>query len=146
MVLSQVSLLLALSFTPNANADFIPERSRPSAEAEMQALASDGAFKGVENARLVELSTDGKGITSYELTLPGRTLRFTVSKNSNGRCGDFYEAVDRNGARLRMRDMSFAECQFRAKHRWETEVVVSNGERVSHLILGGDPEHLLLSQ
>jgi hypothetical protein len=127
-------------------ADYIPGRTRPTAEAEMEAITGDGKFENIRSVQLTELSTDGKGVTHYELVLDGRSYSFTVSKASNGSCGDLYEAGEEAGIKLILRDMSFAECQFRAKHKWEAQVVDTEGGRASHLFIGGDPEHLLVSQ
>lgn len=127
-------------------ADYVPGRTRPTAEAEMEAVTGDGKFENIRSARLIELTTDGKGITQYELILDGKSLHFTVSKASPGRCGDLYEAGEEAGTRLILRDMSFAECEFRAKHKWEAQVVNTEGDRASHLFIGGDPEHLVVTQ
>lgn len=127
-------------------ADYIPGRTRPTAEAEMEAITGDGKFEDVRSVRLIELSTDGKGVTHYELILDGKTYNFTVNQASNGSCGDLYEAGEEAGTKLILRDMSFAECQYRAKHKWEAQVVNNEGERASHLFIGGDPEHLVVSQ
>lgn len=127
-------------------ADYIPGRTRPTAEAQMEAITGDGKFENVRSVQLIELTTDGKGITHYELILDGKTYAFTVSKASNGSCGDLYEAGEQSGTKLILRDMSFAECEFRAKHQWEAQVVNTEGERASHLFIGGNPEHLVVSQ
>jgi hypothetical protein len=127
-------------------ADYIPGRTRPTAIAEMEAITGDGQYENTRSVRLVELTTDDKGITRYELTVDGQTQTFAVSKASTGNCGDLYEASG-EASRLILRDMSFAECQYRAKHKWEAQVVsVDENDRASHLFLGGEPEHLIVSQ
>jgi len=127
-------------------ADYVPGRTRPTAEAEMEAITGDGIFENAKSVRLVELTTDDKGVTQYELTVDGRTYAFGVNKASTGTCGDLYEAAGES-SRLILRDMSFAECQYRAKHKWEAQVVsVDGNDRASHLFIGGDPEHLIVTQ
>jgi hypothetical protein len=127
-------------------ADYVPGRTRPTAEAEMEAITGDGRYENIRSVRLVELSTDGKGVTHYELILDGKSFNFSVSKASNGACGDLYEAGEDAGTKLILRDMSLTECEFRAKHKWEAQVVNTEGDRASHLFIGGDPEHLVVTQ
>lgn len=143
----KIAFLLLVFLAPVISlADYIPGRTRPTAEAEMEAITGDGKFENVRSVQLIELTTDGKGVTHYELILDGKSHSFTVSKASNGSCGDLYEAGEESGIKLILRDMSFAECEFRAKHKWEAQVVDTDGERASHLFIGGDPEHLAVSQ
>jgi hypothetical protein len=128
-------------------ADYVPGRTRPTAESEMEAITGDGQFENAKSVRLVELTTDDKGVTQYELTVDGHDYTFAVNKASTGTCGDLYEASGETGSRLILRDMSFAECQYRAKHKWEAQVVSVDGyDRASHLFIGGDPEHLIVTQ
>jgi hypothetical protein len=143
----KTALLSMLLLTPMLSlADYIPGRTRPTAEAEMEAINGDGKFENVRSVQLIELTTDGQGISHYELILDGKSYSFAVNKAANGTCGDLYEAAEESGTRLILRDMSFAECEFRAKHRWEAQVVDNEANRSSHLFIGGNPEHLAVSQ
>lgn len=147
MKLALAATLLATTISLTGKADYVPDRTRPTAEAAMDAITGDGEFANARSAQLVELTTDGKGVTQYELTVDGQTIRFAVKKAANGHCGDFYEAhaIDAD-TQLTLRDMSYAECQVRAKHVWEGQVVKVRNGRASHLLVGGDPEHLVVTQ
>jgi hypothetical protein len=137
-----VSLLLA---SVSAHADYVPGRTRASARAAMEVISGDGVFQGSHSAKLVEYTTDREGITQYMLEVDGRLIPLKVKKFSQGHCGDTYLA-EKDKTALMLRDMSYAECNFKTKHLWEAQLTYKEGSRVSHLLIGGDPEHLVLTQ
>ena len=137
-------LALALSFTTQlAHSDYVPGRTRASAEAAMEKIAGDGIHRDVDAAKLVEFYTDSKGITKYELTLKGKKMEFQVTKASGNECVSAYEAVGADGARLSLTDISLSDCESSSKYSWEASITTPDGSR---LVLGGEPEHYILTQ
>lgn len=139
------TVLIALMVPLAGFADYVPDRTRPTAEAEMEAISGNGRFKDVRSVRMVELSTDGKGITHYEVTVDNQTYQMAVKKFTGQNCSVLFEA-EGGATRLLLRDLSLAQCDFRAKHTWEAQLIRSERGRVSHLFIGGNPEHLVVTQ
>jgi hypothetical protein len=146
------ALLALIPFTA-AHAEYIPGRTRPSAEAALTAVRGDGMFKGVEKAELVQFQTDGKGVTRYDLTINGRTETYEVMEVKEERCGDEHvaRAVDESNGRGEIRLFNFLSnlCEARNNEpEWSVEVERHNPKKgqISKLNLAGAPEYFMLSQ
>jgi hypothetical protein len=146
------ALLALVPFTA-AQAEYIPGRTRPSAEAKLVVNSADGIYKGVNQAELVQFQTDGKGVTRYDLTVNGRTETYEVLQVKEQKCGDEHvaRAVDERNGRGEIRLFNFLSnlCEARNNEpEWSVEVERHNPKKgeISKLNLAGAPEYFMLSQ
>lgn len=135
-----------------AYADYIPGRTRPSAEADLEVIDTSGVYRDARDVKVVEFTTDDKGISKYILTVDGNAKEFEVRKVRETDCGDVYDArevgigTEEENTTLALRDMSAAICERPVKHIWEVEVITQGeGGQESRLFVGGDPEHYQLT-
>ncbi|RYZ95161.1 MAG: hypothetical protein EOP11_25350 [Proteobacteria bacterium] len=147
-------LTLLLTLSPlAANADFLPGRTRPSAEASLEAFKADGIYKGVESARLIQFQTDGQGVSRYDLVINGRTETYEVQEVKEQRCGDEHvaRAVDETNGRGEIRLFNFLSTLCEARNNepeWTVKVERHQADKgeISSLDLAGIPEYYMLSQ
>lgn len=149
--------LLVISTLPiPAFGDYEPGRTRPSAEADpLHVIEKNGIYGDTERAKIVELSTDGRGVTAYVLATNAGQRTFLVAQARRTRCGDLYIAVPESypdkafQTRLVLQDVSRTACRTeRNRGAWKVEVESvdkDSGER-SKLTLEGNPEHFMLTQ
>jgi hypothetical protein len=145
-------LLVFLSFLPlYAFGDYVPGRTRASAAAEMSVLKKEGRFGGIQTAKLIQLATDGLGITGFTLQLNGKEpVKFTLNEKKKGRCGHFFLATYlENGRRsdLRVEELNPIACRRQGSTTWRAQLTKEEGPKpVSRLLLQGEPEFFLVSQ
>lgn len=140
-------LLVATAFlSTSAFADYIPGRTRASAEGVLETLQATGIYKGIKEVQIIQNETDGKGVTGYVVSANGLTQSFKVEKIKAGRCAFSYLAKNQTDAELRLEDRSYTQCEIRTERMWTVEIRSRQGKETSRLVVAGDPEHFLLSQ
>ena len=131
---------------PQALAEYIPGRTRTSAEGNLAAREATGVYKGVTEAHVLQEETDGQGITHFTVRMPGQTEVFKVVEKKRERCADTILAQSEAKAELRLTDRSFTTCDPREEETmWTVEIASTDAEN-SRLLLNGDAEHYYLSQ
>jgi len=129
-------------FIAPAQAEYVPGRTRASAEGNLTATEASGIYRGIQEALVTQEETDGLGITQITLNLAGSTEIFTVKNIKRERCRDTILATSESKATLRLTDRSFTPCELRGERMWTIEV----SQEDSRLLLVGDAEHYFLSQ
>lgn len=147
-----VLLLAFLTFTPiYAFGDFIPGRTRASAEAKLSVEYGDGHFEQVQSASAIQFKTDGRGYTKFAVRLnEGPALPFFVTENKPSRCGQIFVAVsEENGQHktLQIDEINPAVCGQEGPVVWRARLTTNeDGNQGSRLDLSGKPEFFMLSQ
>ena len=131
--------------------DYVPGRTRASAESEMKTIQGNGRFQGVRAAKAIQFQTDGRGITQFNLQLDQRSvLPFKVTSVRPARCGQVFEAtLSNNGQQLRLmiQELNPGACQKEGAVVWNTELRAEEGNTPpSKLVLSGTAEYFMLSQ
>lgn len=131
--------------------DYVPGRTRASAESEMKTIRGEGRFAGVRSAKAIQFKTDGRGITQFQVQLDQRSvLPFQVLSVRPTRCGQVFEAaLSTNGQRLRLiiQELNPANCQKEGEVIWNTELrAEENQAPPSKLLLSGPAEYYMLTQ
>lgn len=145
--------LLALFPLTQAHAEYIPNRTRASAEAKLQVTKADGVYKNVREAEVVEFRTDGEGVTRYDVKLNGKVETFVIDKVQEESCGDRYvgRAKNEREGRGELRLFNFLSnlCEARnGEEGWTVEISRHDSDKgvQSTLELTGVPEYYMLSQ
>lgn len=135
-------IVSALTTAQVSWADYVPGRTRVSAQADLRIDRATGPFERARDAKIVQLYTDGQGVTRYQVIIDGSVEEFTVTKIHAGACDTIYLAQGVE-SELRLKDHR-ENCQRDGKREWNAEVVTRQ-EEDSHLVVSGIPEFFLLS-
>jgi hypothetical protein len=150
--MKRILVLLTLSLTPlYAFGDYSPGRVRASAEADLNRLQGNGRYENVASAHALQLETDGKGVTTFRLSLDRRPeIAFTVRAIQPNRCGRTFLASVKDEGRvseLRIDELSPAACREPGDLVWRVSLTTDEGGGASsRLVLEGNPEYFLLTQ
>lgn len=144
-------IILAALFIPHfAYSDYVPGRTRASAQADMSAQSGTEIYKEIESGQVVLYSTDGQGYTKLTLKLDDNSeISFSIKGISSLPCGQVFEATSTKDGRfstLRIQESNPDLCRGIAELTWSTELSTSKGGDRSHLVLTGKPEYFLLSE
>jgi hypothetical protein len=145
-------LVSFLAFTPiYTYGDFVPGRVRASAKAFLDRRQGDGRYQDVRKAQIVQLKTDGAGITGFAVSFDRDSdLPFRVLSVKRNRCGRTYVAAfsdQENASELRIEEASAEGCLKGGKVFWQVTITTTESDRsASHLSLDGFPKFFLLTQ
>lgn len=146
--MKRILLLVSLfTFPLYAFGDFVPGRIRASAHADLAKLQGDGRYQNVAGAHAVQLQTDGKGITGFQVSLDqSPDVPFAVRAVQPNRCGRTFVAQS-GTTRLQIDELSADECREGGQLTWHVTLTTDEGGgRASHLQLHGSAEYLMLTQ
>lgn len=145
--------LFLLTFTPlYAFGEYIPGRTRATAESSMTRLQGDGRYHNVKGAHAIQFLTDGRGITQFTLSFNERGgTPYIVRSVQRNRCGRTYYANVKNSkgrlSQLRVDETMPEICRRPGDTSWRATIVTDEGGgRASHLSLSGPAEFFLLTQ
>ena len=145
-------LLTFLALMPiYAFGDYVPGRTRASAQADLVHARGDGRYQTVQSAQVLEFKTDGKGYTKFSLSLDARPeIPFAVTAIQPNRCGRTFIAIYNDGGRqseLRIDESNPTACRVPGAAIWRVSLVTNEGAgKTSHLVVSGNPEYFLLTQ
>jgi hypothetical protein len=147
----RILFLTFLTFTPlYAFGDFVPGRTRASAQADLHRLQGDGRYQNVTGAHAQQFVTDGRGITKFSLSLDRRPeIAFAVRSVQQNRCGRVYLAsISEDGRDTSLQITETAPtCSRDGNTSWHAALTTAedNGPP-SRLGLEGVPEFYQLTQ
>ncbi len=140
-----VGILGLFFLTHGAFADYVPGRTRASAEANLKVIAMSGIYKGIQSATMGEFTTDGIGITEYLLNLGEQSLFFRVEKIQDTDCGHIILARTAHDPTAHMKLETIESCKPPKDGGWILEVRTNHDGQESYLLLQGHPEYFPLS-
>jgi hypothetical protein len=105
----------------------------------------------VQEVRALEMVTDGKGITSYQVALDkAPAFPFLVRSREQNRCGTtFFASFTQNGrdTQLRLDESSADACLRNGKITWRATLTTDEGAgKKSQLVVDGVPEYFMITQ